>query len=197
VFENFAAKTKDLLSRRRVLLITPVAFGGLYALFSRRETAATSIGDVTIAEFNDRGEKTGEVRRAHLLRSDAEWRKVLTNDQFYVARRGSTDTPFTGTYYKQHGAGIFHCICCAISLFSSETKFDSGTGWPSFWAPLAEQNIRRLKDTTFGMERVEVRCALCDAHLGHVFDDGPPPTGERFCLNESSLRFLARPADHG
>jgi peptide-methionine (R)-S-oxide reductase len=184
---------KELLTRRRVLLITPFAFVGLYALSSRKQQPANSpAGDVTIVEFDDRGEKLGAVKRARVVRSDAEWRKTLDNNQFYVTRRGSTDTPFTGSYYKTHDAGLFRCICCAAALFSSDTKFDSGTGWRSFWAPLAEENIRTLKDTSMFMERTEVRCTLCDAHLGHVFDDGPQPTGLRYCLNESSLRFVER-----
>ncbi len=182
---------KDALTRRRALLITPFAFAGLYALTSRRESVNASAGDVEIAEFDNSGRKTGVAKRAKLIRSDSEWRKTLTNAQFYVARRASTDTPYTGTYYKLHESGVFRCVCCAIALFSSETKFDSGTGWPSFTAPLAEQNIRKLSDSSMFMERTEVRCALCDAHLGHVFDDGPPPTGMRYCLNESSLQFVA------
>jgi len=194
VFENL----RELITRRRALVITPFAFAGLYALTSRREaTRLTPAGDVTIADFNDRGEKAGEVRRARIVRSDAEWRKTLTNGQFYVTRRGSTDTPYTGTYYRLHEIGLFRCVCCATALFSSETKFDSGTGWPSFWDVVAQENIRTLKDSSFMMERTEVRCALCDAHIGHVFDDGPPPTGLRYCLNESSLRFVARPPDRG
>lgn len=190
VLENW----KDVLTRRRALVITPFAFAGLYALSSRKPPAGPPAGDVTIVDFNDRGEKLGTAKRANIVRADAEWRKTLTVDQFYVTRRGSTDTPFTGSYYRMHDAGLFRCVCCATALFSSNTKFDSGTGWPSFWAALAEENIRTLKDTSMLMERVEVRCALCDAHLGHLFDDGPPPTGLRYCLNESSLRFVARPA---
>jgi peptide-methionine (R)-S-oxide reductase len=188
VLENL----KDLLSRRRALVIAPFAFAGLYALTSRKEPVHQAAGDADIVEFNDRGEKLGTVRRARIVRSDAEWRKTLTNGQFYVTRRGSTDTPYTGSYYQLHDAGLFRCVCCATALFSSETKFDSGTGWPSFWDVVARENIRELKDTSLLMERVEVRCALCDAHIGHVFDDGPPPTGLRYCLNESSLHFAPR-----
>ena len=187
-------RLKEIVTRRRALLITPFAFGGLYFLTSRREPVSAASGDADIVEFDDGGKEVGVVRKARIVRSDAEWKKTLTNAQFYVARRASTDTPYTGTYYQMHQEGLFRCVCCATALFSSETKFDSGTGWPSFTAPLAEQNIRKLNDSSMLMERIEVRCALCDAHVGHVFDDGPPPTGMRYCLNESSLHFVPRPA---
>jgi peptide-methionine (R)-S-oxide reductase len=101
---------------------------------------------------------------------------------------------FTGTYYQIHEPGLFRCSCCANALFSSEAKFDSGTGWPSFWAPIAEQNVRKRSDTSLLMQRIEVLCTRCDAHLGHVFDDGPPPTNLRYCINESSLSFIPRKA---
>lgn len=141
-------------------------------------------------EFDDSGQKRGLARVKPLVRSDAEWRKLLTSEQFYVTRRQNTDTPYTGTYYQLHEAGLFRCVGCGTPLFSSETKFDSGTGWPSFWAPVAEENIRSRTDTSMFMKRVEVACVRCGAHLGHVFDDGPPPTHLRYCINESSLRFI-------
>ena len=143
-----------------------------------------------VAEFSDSGQKLGVARRKRVIHSDAEWKRLLTAEQFYVTRRQTTDTPFTGTYYLLHMSGLFRCVCCGAALFSSETKFDSDTGWPSFWAPVAEENMRTRKDTSLFMERIEVSCTLCGAHLGHVFDDGPPPTGLRYCINESSLRFI-------
>ena len=185
------------ITRRRALLIAPLAFAGLLAVSSRKgrdaeASAGDSNGEVAIVEFDDAGERKGTVRLKKVVHSDSEWRRQLSNEQFYVTRRANTDTPFTGTYYQLHKSGLFRCICCGTALFSSETKFDSGTGWPSFWAPLAEENIRTRKDLSLLLERVEVRCTRCDAHLGHLFDDGPPPTGLRYCMNESSLHFVER-----
>lgn len=179
-------------SRRRVFLIAPLTLGGLWALFWREGEASNSNQEVVIVDFSDSGRKNGVVRRKRVVHSDAEWKGMLTADQFYVTRRATTDTPFTGTYYRLHVDGLFRCVCCGAALFDSETKFESDTGWPSFWTPVAEENIRTKKDTSLFMERTEVSCTLCGAHLGHVFDDGPPPTGLRYCINESSLRFVAR-----
>lgn len=181
---------KDFLTRRRALLITPFAFGGIYALTSRKGPLPAPAEDVTIVPFDDAGMAGAPVQRKSIVRGDAEWKKMLTADQFYVTRHESTDTPFTGTYYKSHEHGIFRCVCCANAVFHSDAKFDSGTGWPSFTAPIAQQNIGTRHDTSMMMDRVEVHCALCHAHLGHVFDDGPPPAGLRYCLNESSLKFV-------
>jgi peptide-methionine (R)-S-oxide reductase len=165
----------------------------MVAISSRKGVdTADANAEVAIVEFDDAGAKKGTVRLKKLVRPEAEWRRRLSTEQFYVTRRANTDTPFTGTYYQLHKTGLFRCICCGTALFSSDTKFDSGTGWPSFWAPLTEENIRTHKDVSMLLERVEVRCTLCDAHLGHVFDDGPPPTGLRYCLNESALRFVER-----
>ena len=145
---------------------------------------------VKIVEFTDAGVRQGVVEVQKIVKSDEEWRKQLSPTAYEVARHADTERAFSGEYWNIHEPGLFRCICCDTALFTSKTKFDSGTGWPSFWEPIAKENIQEISDFTFGMTRTAVSCRRCDAHLGHVFDDGPQPTGLRYCMNSVSLRFI-------
>ena len=184
--------------RRRVFLTTSIAtIAGVAvsrwrkpAILAAAHAASSEPKVVTVVQFSDTGQRLKTEHVPRIVKTEAEWRKQLSGNAFDITRHADTEIAFTGKYWNLHDAGLYRCICCDNALFDSATKFESGTGWPSFWAPIAAENVSEIRDSTFGMVRTAVACTECDAHLGHVFDDGPQPTGLRYCMNSASLRFV-------
>lgn len=144
---------------------------------------------VSVKVFNSKGELVGPIREPKIVKTDEQWKKQLTPKQYEIARAKGTEPAFCGNLLDNHQTGVYACVCCRLPLFSSDSKFNSGTGWPSFFQPVARENVIEHPDNSYGMRRTEILCARCDGHLGHVFEDGPRPTGLRFCVNSESLAF--------
>ncbi len=174
----------------------PFAFAGLAAFCYRRERRlpeAVQSGHgprVQLSIFSNNGKCEALLEVGKLVQSDSDWRRELTAEEYAITRRKGTEFAFANRYWNNHEPGIYRCVCCGNAVFRSQDKFDSGTGWPSFSAPIAKSNIYTDSDSSHFLNRVEVLCRKCDAHLGHVFEDGPPPSGLRYCLNSAALRFI-------
>jgi len=181
---------------RRAFVLTAASACGVIALWSLRGLSLVAAksgnisGMVTIVQFSPDGKKIGKASVPRIIKSDGEWKQQLSPISYEVTRQAGTERPYTGNTWDLHDRGLYRCICCDNAVFNSDTKFESGTGWPSFWEPIAHENVVENNDASLGMTRTEVSCRQCNAHLGHVFDDGPRPTGLRYCMNSAAMHFV-------
>ena len=187
-------KNSQKTTRRMFLMAGTAAAAGL-ALRLRHvsepvEAKEKTPKEVKIVQFSASGQREDTVTVPMIVKSDAEWQQQLSAEAFAVTRHAGTERAYSGQYWNLHDKGLYRCICCDTALFSSDTKFESGTGWPSFWQPIAKENVRENSDLSLEVARTAVSCRLCEAHLGHVFDDGPRPTGLRYCMNSVALNFV-------
>ncbi len=182
------------VGRRAFVIAGAAAAAGIFLRLQQSSTFVeakdTAPKEVKLVQFSDSGQRGEVVTVQTIVKTDAEWKQQLSREAFDVTRHAGTEYPYSGQYWNLHDKGLYRCICCDTALFSSETKFESGTGWPSFWQPIAKENVHEISDVSLGMMRTAVSCRRCAAHLGHVFDDGPRPTGLRYCMNSVALRFV-------
>ncbi len=186
----------DSMPRRRFVATLAATLAGAGFLGARRSSTAAPAtapaGPVTIVPFGADGKAQAPVAMPKVVKTDDEWKKLLKPIEYQVTRHEGTERPFSGSTWNNHDDGLYRCICCDTALFDSKTKFESGTGWPSFWRAIAKENVAETSDRSLMMVRTAVSCARCDAHLGHVFDDGPKPTGLRYCMNSAAMKFVKR-----
>jgi peptide-methionine (R)-S-oxide reductase len=198
IMKQISDSNANRMTRRRLVRTGIITGGAAVAAIALRlrtgietvEAKSSAPKEVKIVKFSDAGQREDVTTLPLVVKTDAEWKQQLPPASFEITRHAATERPFSGEYWNNHDKGLYRCICCGTALFNSDTKFESGTGWPSFWEPIAKENVHEISDFSLNMTRTAVSCRLCEAHLGHVFDDGPRPTGLRYCMNSFSLHFV-------